>query len=511
MHTETGLAANPCTQILSRFSFAYIRVQPRAFGLLMLALMVVSTACMVGPKYKRPAAAMSSAYKEQLPQGWKEAQPNDAAIRGKWWEIYNDPQLNALEEQVNISNQSVVAAEAQFRAAKDAVRIARAALFPTVTAAPSINNSRTSANLVNNQVRAFIPGIRTDYTLPLDLSYVVDLWGSIRHNVTASAENAQITAAQLANARLSFQAELARDYFQLHGTDRDEELLNRTVGSYEEFLQLTQNRHKAGVASGSDVAQAQAQLENARAQFIDLRVARSQLEHAIATLVGQPPSAVSIGRLTVQAPPPAIPVAVPSTLLERRPDIAAAERQMAVSNEQIGIARAAYFPTLTLSATGGLESSSIAKWLSWPSRFWSMGPQMAETLFDAGRRHAQVAQTEALYDATVANYRQTVLNGFQQVEDNLAALRVLAEEAQAVDAAVKAAEESLQISTYQYKAGTTSYLQVITTQAIALQNERAGVDILTRRLVASLLLVEALGGGWNVSMLPSTSALVAGK
>jgi len=467
---------------------------------------------MVGPRYSRPSAPMSPAYKEPLPEDWKQAQPNDGAIRGKWWELYNDPELNALEEQVSISNQSVLAAEAQFRAARESVRIARAALFPTISAAPSITNSKTSANLVNNQARgAFIPGARTDYTLPLDLSYQADIWGSVRHNIRATADNAQASAAQLENARLTFQAELARDYFQLHGTDRDEELLATTVKSYEEFLQLTQNRLKSGVASGGDVAQAQAQLENARAQLIDLRITRAQLEHGIAILIGKPPPAVTIARSTVQSPPPAIPISLPSALLERRPDIAAAERQMAAANEQIGIAKAAFFPTLSISASTGLESSSIAKWFSLPSRFWSVGPQMAETLFDAGRRRAQVRQTQALYDATVADYRQVVLNGLQQVEDNLAALRVLAEEAQAVGAAVKAAEDSLQISTYQYKAGTTSYLQVITSQAIALQNEKTAVDILTRRMVASVLLIEALGGGWDVSKLPTPSGLIAGK
>jgi NodT family efflux transporter outer membrane factor (OMF) lipoprotein len=483
----------------------------RCYFVALMAMLLLS-GCMVGPKYTRPSAPVSPAYKEPLPEDWKQAQPNDGAIRGKWWELYNDPPLNALEEQVSISNQSFLAAEAQFRAARETVRIARAALFPTIGATPSINNSKTSANLVNNQAKAaFIPGARTDYTLPFNLSYQADIWGSVRHNIHASAENAQASAAQLENARLTFQAELARDYFQLHGTDRDEELLGTTVKSYEEFLQLTQNRYNAGVASGGDVALAQAQLENARAQLIDLQITRAQLEHGIAILIGKSPSALTIGRLTIQLPPPVIPVSVPSTLLERRPDIAAAERQMAAANEQIGIAKAAFFPTLSVSATVGLESSSIAKWFSWPSRFWSVGPQAAETLFDAGRRHAAERQTQALYDATVADYRQVVLTGLQQVEDNLAALRVLAEEAQAVDGAVKAAEQSLQISTFQYKAGTTSYLQVITTQAIALQNQRAAVDVLTRRMVASVLLIEALGGGWDASQLPSTSGLIAGK
>jgi NodT family efflux transporter outer membrane factor (OMF) lipoprotein len=485
--------------------------EPAVFGLL-IPVILFSTACMVGPKYQRPAAPPSAAYKEPLPEGWKEAQPSDGAIRGKWWEIYNDPDLNALEEQVNLSNQNILSAEAQYREARDAVRIARSGLFPTVSGSASIVNSKSSGNLVNNNARtAFVPGTRTDYNLPLSLSYQADIWGSIRRTIRQSAETAQVSAAQLENARLTFHAELALDYFQLRGNDSAQDLLETTVKSYQDYLELTQNRLKAGVASGSDVAQAQAQLETARAQLIDLGVARAQFEHAIAILIGKPPSELSIARAPLKSEPPVVPIGVPSALLERRPDIAAAERQMAASNEQIGIAKAAFFPALTLSATAGLESSSFVNWFTWPSRFWSVGPQMAETLFDAGRRHAQSAQAEAAFDVTVANYRQTVLTGFQQVEDNLAALRVLAEEAHAEQAAVKAAQDALQISTYQYKAGTVSYLQVITSQEIALQDERTAVDILTRRMVASVALIEALGGGWDASTLPSVADVIHGK
>jgi NodT family efflux transporter outer membrane factor (OMF) lipoprotein len=481
-----------------------------SLGILIPALLL-STSCMVGPKYQRPAAPPSAAYKEPLPEGWKEAQPSDGALRGKWWEIYTDPNLNALEEQVNLSNQNILSAEAQYREARDAVRIARSGLFPTVSGGASVVNSKTSGTLVNNRVGAFSPGVLTQYSLPLSLSYQADIWGSIRRTVRQSAENAQVSAAQLENARLIFHAELALDYFQLHGVDSAQDLLEATVKSYQEYLELTQNRLKSGVASGSDVAQAQAQLETARAQLIDLGVARAQFEHAIAILIGKPPSELSILRAPLKSEPPAIPVGVPSALLERRPDIAAAERQMAAVNEQIGIARAAFFPVLTLSAAAGLESSSFVNWFTWPSRFWSVGPQMAETLFDAGRRRAQSAQAEAAFDVTVANYRQTVLTGFQQVEDNLAALRVLAEEAHAEQAAVKAAEDALQISTYQYKAGTVSYLQVITSQEIALQDQRTAVDILTRRMVASVALIQALGGGWDASTLPSVADVIHGK
>ena len=475
-------------------------------------LLLFSSACMVGPKYRRATAPVPPAYKETPPdnsqemKSWKPAQPNDGASRGKWWEIYNDPQLNALEEQVSISNQNVLAAEAQFRAAKDVVRIARSSLFPTVTAGPSITNARTPSTLTN-----VAASVRTTYDVPVDLSYQADVWGSIRHSVGASAAAAQVSAAQLENARLSFQAVLAQDYFLLHGTDGDRDLLERTVKSYEDYLHLTKDRFNAGVASGGDVAEAETQLDTARAQLIDLGVARAQFEHAIAILIGKPPAALSIPSATIKSPPPPIPVGVPSTLLERRPDIAAAERQMAAANEQIGIAKATYYPALNLSAAGGLESADFLKWFTWPGRFWSVGPQLAETLFDAGKRRAQVDLAQAAYEATVANYRQTVLTGFQQVEDNLAALRVLADEARAEDQAVQAAERSLAISTAQYKAGTASYLQVITSQAIALQDERSAVNILTRRMVASVLLIEALGGGWDASTLPNAQDLVHGK
>lgn len=470
-----------------------------SFAVVLAGLLLLATGCMVGPRYKRPDAPVSPTFKEPLPEGWKQAQPNDAAIRGKWWEIYNDPELNALEEQVNISNQNLIAAEAQFREARDAVRIARSGLFPTISGGVSVINARTPA------------GAQTSYNLPIDLSYLADVWGAVRRTVRANAENAQASAALLENARLSFHAELAQDYFQLRGTDTTQDLLERTVKSYDEFLQLTQNRLKSGVASGGDVAQAETQLHTARAQLIDLGVARAQFEHAIAILIGKPPVALSVSRAKLKLPPPPIPVGVPSTLLERRPDIAAAERQMAAVNEQIGIAQAAYYPTLTLGASAGLQSTSIVNWLTWPSRFWSVGPQMTETLFDAGRRRAQVAQAQAAYDFTVANYRQTVLTGFQEVEDQLAASRVLAEEAIAEDQAVRAAQQSLQIATYQYKSGIVSYLQVITAQAIALQDERTAVDILTRRMIASVLLIQALGGGWDASTLPAVNDLIHGK
>ncbi len=472
---------------------------------------------MVGPKYQRPSAPVPAVYKELPPDaakaqaGWKPAQPNDQTTRGKWWEAFNDPDLNALEEQVNISNQNLLAAEAQFRAARDAVRIARASLFPTVSTVPSYTNARTSATLFNVKAGNLTSGQRSTYDLPVDVSYQADVWGSIRRSVRGSAEAAQLSAAQVENARLIYHAALAQAYFELHGTDGVKELLQRTVKSYEEFLQLTKDRFSAGVASGADVAQAQTQLNTTRAQLIDLDVARAQFEHAIAILIGKPPSEVSIASASIKAAPPVIPVGVPSQLLERRPDIAAAERQMAVANEQLGIAKAAFYPTVFLSGTVGLQTAQFTDWFTWPSRFWSVGAQAAEIIFDAGRRRAQSDLVRAEFDGTVANYRQTVLTGFQQVEDNLAALRVLADEARAQDEAVKSAEEALEISTYQYKAGTASYLQVITSQTVALQNHVVAVNLLTRRMVATVLLIEALGGGWDASTLPSVADLEHGQ
>jgi NodT family efflux transporter outer membrane factor (OMF) lipoprotein len=471
---------------------------------------------MVGPNYKRPTAPVPTTYKELPPPNspqaseWAPAQPSDALARGKWWEIYNDPELNALEEQVNISNQNIKVAEAQYQEAKLNVRIARSYLFPTLTTTPSIVNSRSPLTGTPGATSS-VPTASTTYDLPVSVSYEADVWGAVRRSFRAIAEAAQVSDAQLQSARLLYQADLAADYFELRGTDGEKQLLDATVKSYQDYLKLTQDRFNSGVASGSDVALAQTQLETARAQWIDLDVARAQYEHAIAVLAGKPPAELAVTISPIKIIPPPVPVGVPSTLLERRPDIATAERQMAAANEQIGIAKAAYYPTISVSAAAGLESSTFLNWISWPSRFWSVGPQLAETIFDAGRRRATMNQTIAAYDATVATYRQTVLTAFQQVEDNLAALRVLENEAQAEQAAVEAAQSSLNISTYQYKAGTVNYLTVITEQAILLQDQVQALNILTRRMSASVLLVEALGGGWNTSKLPSVQSLEHGK
>ena len=461
--------------------------------------------CTVGPKYKKPSVAMTPAYKEPPPdsfkegQGWKTAQPGDQTLRGKWWEIFGDPQLNALEEELTISNETLKVAEARFRQARAQIRFNRAAKFPTISTAPSITSLRDSSNRPYFTSAAPATG---DFILPFDLSYEVDLWGRVRRTITAAQEEAQATAADLETANLSLHAELAMDYFELRSADAQKHLLDDTLKAYADALRLTETRYQGGVAPKADVAQARTQLEQTQVQDTDVGVQRSEFEHAIAVLIGKPPAAFGLAEAPLDLNPPNIPVGVPSELLERRPDIAAAERRTAEANEQIGIARAAYYPTVTLSATGGFEGTGILSWLTWPSRFWAVGPQMLETLFDAGRRRATSEQTLAGYDAAVATYRQTTLNAFQEVEDNLAALRILSQESEQQKAAVASAQESLQLATNRYTGGLDNYLTVLSAQAIALFNERNDVDVLRRRMDASVLLIKALGGGWNVSQLP---------
>ena len=475
----------------------------------LLTLACVAAGCRVGPDYKRPSAPAPPAFKEQPPGDWKQAQPSDAMAKGKWWEVYGDPALNALEEQVGLSNQNVLQAEAQFRLARAAVREARSALFPTLSGSVGITTSRVGTSSAGNRavITTGSPGTRMLFSLPFDVAWEPDLWGNLRRGVTASAASAQSLAAQLANARLLFQAELAQDYFQLHGIDAQIELFDRTAASYQEYLTLTKNRFAAGVASDLDVAQAESQLYETQSQLIDLGTQRAALEHAIAALTGKAPAELTLPPATLRAPPPPVPSGVPSALLERRPDIADAERRVAAANEQIGIARAAYYPLVTLSGSAGFQSSGFVQWFGLPSRFWSVGPQLAEILFDAGRRRSVVAQEQAAYDATVAAYRQTVLTAFEQVEDNLAALRILQSEADKLEQTIQAANRALNVSAAQYKAGTTSYLTVITSQATLLNSQRDAVTLLTRRLTASVLLIEALGGGWNSSQLPSRNQL----
>ncbi|HEY6320615.1 MAG TPA: efflux transporter outer membrane subunit [Thermoanaerobaculia bacterium] len=484
---------------------------------------VLLTGCLVGPSYKRPPAASPAAFKEPPPPNWKSATPRDEIPRGKWWELFGDPQLDALEEQVSVSNQSIAQAEAQFRAARAAAGVARGGLFPTVTAGASATRSRSGAGrgattltgatgspgASGSGTTATTPGSTTSiYQVPLDASYEVDVWGRVRRLIESSVATAQASAGDLETMRLSLQAELAVDYFELHGLDAQQQLLITTAGAYQKALELTTNRYNQGVASGVDVAQAQTQLETTRAQAIDLGVQRTQLEHAIAVLTGKAPSELTITQAPVTVQPPVVPVALPSELLERRPDIAANERRMAAANAQVGVQVAAYYPTISLTASGGFENTSLADLFNWPSRFWSLGASAVETLFNGGARRAATEQARANYDAAVAAYRQTVLTAFQDVEDNLSALRVLDAEAAQQQIAVTAAERSLALSNYRYQGGITTYLEVITAQAAALANERTAVDILTRRMTAAVNLVKALGGGWRESDLPSGSAIL---
>jgi NodT family efflux transporter outer membrane factor (OMF) lipoprotein len=468
-----------------------------------LAAVTLLAGCAVGPDYQRPEAPMTASFKEV--DGWKAAQPADEAHRGDWWDVYGDPQLAALEQQVDVSNQNLLAAEAQFRQARAMVGAARSAYFPRAAIGVSFSRSHQSGNLFNN-----LGGSGkdvSDYAMPLSLTWEIDLWGRIRRNVESNVASAQAAAADVESARLSLQAELASDYFQLRSIDADRAIFEDSIVAFERSLKLTRSRYEGGVASRDDVAQAQTLLESTRAQAIDLGVQRAQLENAIAVLMGVPPATFSLPAMPLTQEPPPIPVGVPSQLLERRPDVASAERQVASANAQIGVAIAAYYPTVTLSADGGFESSHISDWLTWPSRFWSVGPTVSETVYDGGLRASQTEAARAAYDGTVADYRQSVLSAFQQVEDNMAALRILEQEAAVTAIAVAAARQSVDLTTNRYKEGTASYLDVVVTQTAALNNERNAVDVRGRRMTASVQLIQALGGGWDRDVLPTADDL----
>ncbi len=469
-----------------------------------LAMTFLLASCMVGPKYTKPATPAAPTYSEAPPasygdpQNWKTAQPSDAAIRGNWWEVYEDADLNGLEQQVPLANQSLKLAEANFREARTQIRFNRSNLFPTITAGAEVTRNRGSANA---------PGLLAgaDYglfTLPITASWEPDLWGRIRRSVTASRDLAQASAADLQNALLELQTEVAVDYFETRSLDAQKKLLDDTVVAYQRALELTQNRYAGGVASKVEVQQAQTQLQQTQAQDIDLGVARAQYEHAIAVLTGRVPEGFHLAIEPLGQTPPPVPLGVPSQLLERRPDVAAAERRLAAANEQIGIAKAAFYPDLVISASGGLQAGSIVNWFTWPSRYWAAGPQIAQTIYDAGRRRATLEGNEAAYDANVANYRQATLTAFREVEDNLSSLRVLEEESAKQHEATASAESSLQLSLNRYKGGLVTYLEVITAQGIALTNERTDVDLMRRRMDASVQLIKALGGGWDTAKLP---------
>jgi NodT family efflux transporter outer membrane factor (OMF) lipoprotein len=491
-----------------------------------LSALLLLAACNFAPHYETPKSAPTTAFKEAVPGdaaalGWKPAEPKDAEIRGAWWEVYQDTELNDLESRVAISNQTVDGAEANYRAARALVQKAEGAYFPTLTLDPSVVRSRASAAEVSagGVLGATTPGggtatttgattaavggastaPRTIYSFPLDVSYQVDLWGSVRNTVAQSRYSAQASAAQVATALLSTQSQLAQDYFQLRVTDEQRLLLDTTLADYQASLRLVKTLFKGGLASEEDLAQAQTQLESARAQATDLGIARAQYEHAIAVLIGVPPAKFSIAYRRFNQALPAVPVGVPSDLLERRADIANAERQVAAANAAIGIARAAYFPALTLSGSGGFESTAINQLFDWPNRFWSVGPQVALVLFDGGALRAATAQARALDDQAVANYRQTVLTAIQSVEDNLASLRILAQELTEEHGAAVAAEHFVALSVTRYKNGIDSYVNVITAQNAFLTAREAELQIQIRQLTASVNLINNLGGGWTTA------------
>lgn len=464
------------------------------------------TGCVVGPNYHQPAPPPPApAFKELPPPNppngsWKQAQPDDAQIKGNWWELYGDPQLNTLEEKINVSNETLKAAMEVYFQARAQVRVERANYYPTLSAGPSISRTQDSRNQANTHT---ITNFQFDtFSLQGQVSWEPDLWGAVRRSVEQARANAQASAADLANVKLSLQAELASDYFQMRGLDSQEQILDNTVDADTDYLQLTQVRFKGGVATDVDVEQAETQLETVKAEAIDVGVARAQFEHAIATLIGQSASTFSLPFAPLISLPPMIPAGVPSELLERRPDIAAAERRADAANAQIGIAVAAFYPNVQLGATGGFESASAGTWIQGPSALWSLGGSAIEVLFDAGRRHAITDQAREAYDEQTANYRQSVLTAFQEVEDNLAALRILNNEAVTQEAAVEAARRSLQLSTIRYKGGVTTYLEVLTAQTAQLTDERTQSDITTGQFTSSVQLIKALGGGWNRTQLP---------
>jgi NodT family efflux transporter outer membrane factor (OMF) lipoprotein len=476
-------------------------------GTCALAALCFFSGCSLAPKYQRPPVQTPAAFKELSPQGseatnlWKIAEPNDAIIRGKWWEMFTNTELNALEEQVAVSNQNVAAAFANFLSARALVKQARAQLYPTLAASSDFSRSRQPLAKGNPTL--------SDYSLPLDASWQLDLWGRIANTAKANAFEAQASAADLQNTRLTAQAELAGDYFQLRAQDALRQLYDDTTRAYRESLDLTKVLLSTGIGKDQDVAQAEIQLEAAEAQATSLGILRAQLEHAIALLIGKPPAELSLDIHPITLSPPSAPSTLPSQLLERRPDIAAAERRVEEANARIGVAKAAYYPTVTLSASAGFESASISSLLHWSSRAWSVGAGLAETLFDAGLRKATVDQFRAEYDNTVAIYRQTVLTAFQQVEDELSTLRILALEVEQQERVVKSSERYLTLAMDRYKLGIDSYLNVITAQTTYLVNRQTLVNLRTQQMTASVQLVEAVGGGWEASQMPSPKQVIS--
>ena len=456
------------------------------------------TACVMPPHYAVPSVPVPPAYKESLPAATdlQPAQPRDQASRQGWWDVFGDAQLDTLESEIGTHNPTIAEAEARVREARALLRQDRSQYFPVVTGTSSITKSAGGSDF-----RAATGGTFTDYSLGIGASWEPDFWARIRSTVAAGSASAQAAVGDLENARLSVSADLAVDYFQLRSFDAEMALFEETIDAYQRAATLTQNQYDAGIVSRADVEQANTQLASAQAQVIDVRLQRAQLEHAIAVLIGEPPAMFSLAPTPLTGDPPIVPEEVPSRILERRPDIAAAERRVAAANAQVGVASAAFFPAVTLAATGGFQGTHLVDWLSWPARAWSVGPALALTLFDRGARKAVKAQAVATYDETAGVYRQTVLSAFQDVEDNLSAEHLLADEADREQAAVTAAQRSLDISLNQYRAGIVSYLQVATQQTALLTSQRAAVSLTGRRFVAAVQLVRALGGGWDVKTL----------
>ncbi|MGO4815388.1 efflux transporter outer membrane subunit [Cupriavidus sp. 2MCAB6] len=468
-----------------------------------VACALLLAGCAVGPDYKRPDAPSTPTFKEAPADAsqwgeWKPAEPQDTSERSNWWAVFADPELDKLMAQVQVANQNIKASEAQYRQALAALESARAGYFPTVNASAGLDRTRGSNGQVANGQRA-----------TLSASWEIDVWGRVRRQVESSEASAQASQSDLASTLLSTQSTLAQSYFLLRIADQQKALLDRTVTDYEKSLQLVRNQYAAGTAQRSDVLQSETQLKSAQAQQIDIQITRAQLEHAIAILTGKPPADLAITPQDYASAVPRVPIAVPSALLERRPDIGAAERRMAAANAQIGVAQAAYYPTLTLSATGGLSASTLARWLALPDRVWSIGPALAGTLFDGGLRSAAKAQAVAAYDQSVANYRQTVLSAFQEVEDGLAAARLLEQESVVQNDALRSARDALALVNNRYRAGTASLLDVLTAQTTAYTAERTALTIVGRQYTTSAVLIKALGGGWHIETDNASNAAPA--
>jgi NodT family efflux transporter outer membrane factor (OMF) lipoprotein len=473
------------------------------------------TGCNFAPHYEPPKTDATAPFKEAgAAQGWKPADPRDTAIQGNWWELYQDPQLNALEERVAISNQTVAAAEANYRAARALAGEAEAGFFPTLSVDPSVVRSRASASGSGSSSGSATPSsssanskpaTKTTYTLPLEASYELDLWGRVRNQAALGEANAAASAADVATALLSTHSQLAQDYFQLRAVDEQRRILDTTLNDYQASLHLVTTLYDNGLASDEDLAEANTQLKSAQAAATDLGVARAQYEHAIAVLIGVAPAQFSLAVTSFHPILPAVPVGLPSDLLERRPDIAAAERRVFAANAGIGIARAAYFPSLTISASAGYEASALSKLFDWPNRFWSVGPALAETLFDGGARSSATAQAHAQYDAAVADYRQTVLTAFQAVEDNLTSLRILALEEGQQHSAALSAQREVELSAARFKLGLDSYVNVITAQNTFLTSREAELQVQVRQIAANINLIDNVGGGWDISQRKDTA------